>query len=105
MFLERGVFDTFPAEWIGVMPFTNWESLAIFGIIAFGIGNAVASAYGFLKKDKKIFMATIFMGVLLLLCAFSPVLLVGEWYLPTIQFLLAGSIQIILGLLGLAIRR
>lgn len=62
MFLERGVFDTFPKEWTGVLPFNNWASLALFGIIVFGFGNGIASTYGFLKKDNKIFIITFTMG-------------------------------------------
>ncbi|MET3658055.1 hypothetical protein [Sporosarcina psychrophila] len=54
MFLERGAFDTFPQEWIGVLPFNNWASLALFGMIVFGIGNGIASTYGFKNNDKKI---------------------------------------------------
>ncbi|WP_019243958.1 hypothetical protein [Bacillus massilioanorexius] len=46
------------------MPFNNWASLALFRMIIFGIGNAIASTYGFIKKDKKIFTMTFTMGAL-----------------------------------------
>ena len=87
MFLERGVFDTFPQEWLGVLPFNNWASLALFGMIVFGIGNGIASIYGFIKKDKKIFTMTFTMGALFFFCTVIPTILLGEWYLPTSAFL------------------
>ena len=100
MFLERGVFDTFPQEWIGILPFNNWASLALFGIIIFGIGNGIASTYGFIKKDKKIFIITFTMGGLFFLCIIIPTILLGEWYLPTSALFVLSIIQILLGLIG-----
>lgn len=101
MFLKKGIFSAFPQEWIGQMPFSSWASLALFGIIIFGIGNAVAFAYGFIKKNKKVFILSIGMGSLLLLCAALPIVLLGEWYLPTAYFFILSSIQLVLGLVGL----
>ncbi|KGR90130.1 hypothetical protein CD30_13340 [Ureibacillus massiliensis 4400831 = CIP 108448 = CCUG 49529] len=100
MFLERGVFHTFPQEWIGVMPFNNWSSLALFGVIVFGIGNGIASTYGFIKKDNKIFTITFTMGALFFLCTVIPTIILGEWYLPTSAFFVLSLIQILLGLFG-----
>ena len=100
MFLERGVFDTFPQEWIGILPFNNWASLALFGIIVFGIGNGIASTYGFVKKDKTIFIITFTMGALFFLCTIIPTILLGEWYLPTSALFVLSVIQILLGLFG-----
>ena len=100
MFLGRGVFDTFPQEWIGVLPFNNWVSLALFGIIVFGIGNGIASTYGFIEKDKKIFIITFTMGALFFLCTVIPTILLREWYLPTSAFFVLSIIQILLGLFG-----
>ena len=100
MFLERGVFDTFPQEWIGILPFNNWASLALFGIIIFGIGNGIASTYGFIKKDIKIFIITFTMGALFFLCIIIPTILLGEWYLPTSALFVLSIIQILLGLIG-----
>lgn len=100
MFLERGVFDTFPQEWTGVLPFNNWGSLALFGIIIFGFGNGIASTYGFLKKDNKIFIITFTTGALFFLCTVIPTTMLGEWYLPTSAFFVLSIIQMLLGLFG-----
>jgi len=96
-----GSFETFPPEWIGKIPFTNWASLALFGIIVFGIGNGFISIYGFMKKDN-IFIMNIIMGALFLLCTVIPTYLLGEWYLPTGIFLILSLIQLFIGLIGLA---
>ena len=103
MLLGRGVFDTFPPEWIGKLPFNSWASLALFGMIIFGVGNAFASIWGFIKKEKIIFIMTFTMGALLFFCTFISTRLVGEWYLPTGQLLIFSIIQISLGLVGLVI--
>ncbi len=103
MLLGRGVFDTFPPEWIGKLPFNSWASLALFGMIIFGSGNAFASIWGFIKKDIKIFIMTITMGALFFFCTVISTMLVGEWYLPTGQFLILSSIQILLGVVGFVI--
>ena len=100
MFLERGVFETFPQEWIGVLPFNNWASLALFGIIVFGIGNGITSTYGFIKKDNNIFIITLTMGALFFFCTVIPTNLLGEWYLPTSAFFILSLIQILLSLFG-----
>ena len=94
MFLERGAFDIFPQEWIGVLPFNNWASLALFGMIVFGIGNGIASTYGFIKKDKKTFTITFTMGALFFFCTVIPTILLGEWYLPTSALFVLSLIQI-----------
>ncbi|WP_455661321.1 hypothetical protein [Pradoshia sp.] len=102
MFLGKGGFDTFPPEWIGTLPFTNWASLGLFGILVFGLGNAFASIYGFIKKGK-IFMMTITMGALFFLCTVIPTYLVGEWYLPTGIILILSLIRLFLGMLDLIV--
>ena len=101
MIFDKGAFDTWPPEWIGKIPFTSWVSLGLFGIIVFGIGNGIASTYGFIKKDNKIYLITITMGVLFFSCTALSRILLGEWYLPTSGFLLFSTIQILLGLVGL----
>ena len=100
IFLERGAFDTFPQEWIGILPFTNSASLAFFGMTVFGIGNGIASIYSFKKNDIKKFTMTLTMGALFFFCTVIPTILLGEWYLPTSAFFVLSLIQILLGLFG-----
>lgn len=96
-----GVFVEFPPEWVGVMPFTSWSALAIYGMIVFGIGNAVAAAYGFMKKTRVFFVANLGLGILLSLSAALPIVLLGEWYLPLVFFFVLSFMQIVLGLYGI----
>ena len=100
MISNEGIFESFPEEWAGKLPFSDWMSLALFGMIVFGIGNGGASVYGFIKKDKTIFTLALVMGALFLFCIISPTVLLGEWYLPTAQFLIAAIIQLLLGASG-----
>lgn len=100
MLAGRGVFDTFPPEWKGVMPFNSWASLALFGIIVFGIGNAAAAIYGFRRNNKNIFIITTMMGALFFLCTIIPTMLAGEWYLPMSMLAALSVIQLLLGFLG-----
>ncbi|MFD1030155.1 hypothetical protein [Metaplanococcus flavidus] len=100
-----GIFADFPPEWVGVMPFNSWMSLALFGMIVFGLGNAGAAIYGFMKKDQKLFVLVIFLGALCFLCAALPIILLGEWYLPLIQLFLASALQMALGFIGLIAKK
>lgn len=101
MFLGKGAFAGFPPEWIGIMPFSSWNSLALFGMIVFGIGNAGVGVYGLLKKSQKVFLLSIILGTWLFLAAELPIILMGEWYLPLVFLFLASAIQILLGVIGL----
>lgn len=95
-----GVFVEFPPEWAGVMPFSSWSALAMYGMIVFGIGNAVAAVYGFLRKTRKFSVANLCLGVLLFSSAALPVVLLDEWYLPLVFFFALSFIQLALGLYG-----
>ncbi|NIK12601.1 hypothetical protein [Alkalibacillus almallahensis] len=105
MLSGEGVFETFPPEWVGRMPFNSWESLAIMGMVIFGVGNAVISLYGFMKKDHKLFILTFTWGLLLFLSAIMPIMLIGEWYLPALQIWLLSLMQLILGFIGIVSKR
>lgn len=100
MLLGRDLFEEFPPEWIGVLPFDNWAVLALFGIIVFGIGNGLAATYGFIKQDKKICIMTFAMGTLLFLSIVIPTVVLGEWYLPTSEMFVLSIIQLLLGIFG-----
>lgn len=96
-----GIFVEFPPEWVGVMPFNSWTTLAVFGMIVFGVGNAIAALYGFRKKNPKLFLFTISLGILLFCSAAMPIVLLGDWYLPLIYFFALSFMQISFGLFGM----
>ena len=103
MIAGKGAFDTYPPEWIGILPFHSWMGFALFGMIIFGFGNGIASIYGLRKKDKKNYTMTFTMGILFCFATVISTILIDEWLLPTGVFLLLSIIQIALGLLGLVI--
>lgn len=105
MLSGSGIFSVFPKEWAGKVPFHNWESLALFAIILFGLGNAIVSIYGFKKRDTRLFILTIVMGALFFFCTMMQIILLKEWYLATLEFLLFSLIQILLGSLGLVTKK
>lgn len=100
-----GIFADFPSEWVGVMPFTSWASLAWFGMIVFGVANAVTGIYGLRKNNNAVFVLAIILGALCFLCAALPIILLGEWYLPIVQLFLTSGIQILLGITGLIVHK
>lgn len=101
MLLGTGSFASFPQEWLGKVPFNNWIIVAFFTILLFGIGNAVASLYGFMKRENQVFIITIIMGSLFFLCIVTQIILLKEWYLATVEFLFLSVIQIFIGSFGL----
>lgn len=103
MIAGKGAFDTYPSEWIGVLPFHSWKSIALFGMIIFGVGNGITAIYGFRKKDTKIYTMSFTMGVLFCLATVIATILINEWLLPTSFFLVLSILQISLGLLGFVI--
>lgn len=96
-----GIFVEFPPEWVGVMPFSSWTALAVFGMIVFGVGNAIAAIYGFTKKNPKLFLLTISFGILLFCSAAMPIVLLGDWYLPLVYFFALSFTQLSIGLFGM----
>lgn len=96
-----GIFVEFPPEWVGVMPFSSWTTLAAFGMTVFGGGNAIAAIYGFTKKNPKLFLFTISFGILLFCSAAMPIVLLGEWYLPLVYFFALSFVQLFIGLFGM----
>lgn len=101
MLLKKGVFASFPNEWTTYVLFNNWIMLALFLIILFGIGNEFAFLNGLLKKERKLYYLTMIMGILLVLSTVIQVFVLKEWFLPTVEFLFIGLIQILLGLFGI----
>lgn len=100
MLSGQGMFAEFPPEWSGVMPFGSWTALALFGMIVFGLGNAIAAFYGFFRKNRGIYVPAIILGALCFGGALMPAVLLGEWYLPTVYLFMAGTLQVLLGVTG-----
>jgi len=97
MIISRyGIFaEEFPKEFLSVLPFDSWLIPGIISIIVFGIGNIIAFIFSFLKKDNPRSLSLI-MGSILLICMVLQVIILREWYLATVQFIVLSIVQIAL---------
>lgn len=93
---KEGVFMEYPKEWISKAPFESWVVPGIIAIVVFGLGNIIAAICSFRKaKIGSWFISTI-MGLIFFISLFIQVIVLGEWYLATIEFLVLSIIQIFL---------
>ncbi|HCX62056.1 hypothetical protein [Sedimentibacter sp.] len=91
-----GIFaEEFPKEFLSVLPFDSWFIPGIISIIVFGIGNIIAFIFSFLKKDNPHSLSLI-MGSILFICMVLQVIILREWYLATVQFIVLSIVQIAL---------
>ena len=90
-----GKFTEYPSEWLTRVPFTNWFYPGIIAIVIFGIGNFIAVIFCLTKNNKYIIVSAV-MGAILLLSLLISILVLGNIYLATIEFIVLGIIQLIL---------
>lgn len=94
------IFREYPKEWLGKVPFTSWVAPGIIAIAVFGLGNVLAAASCFQKAGGKPLTMSAVMGAVFFIGLVAQVLILGDWYIATIEFLLLSVIQ--LGLCGFA---
>lgn len=92
-------FDTYPAEWLGRMPFTSWLPIGMLAIAVFGLGNLLAAVFTIEGHDRRSALCSAVLGALLILGITAQYLAVGAMYLPGAEFILLGFLQI--GLAGI----
>jgi hypothetical protein len=98
VYTEYGVFDQYPEEWVGVLPFHNWIIPGILAIIIFGIGNMIASVLCFLEKFMRYWVASAVMGGVLLLTMLFLSIILKEYYLATLELILLAMLQLLLSI-------
>lgn len=91
-----GVFSNYPSEWILLLPFKNWIIPGILTISIFGIGNIIAAFFSFRQKGNRSWFISALMGGIFLVLVVMQVLLLGEYYLATFEFLIFSILQLIL---------
>lgn len=97
MLLGKGVFNEFPKEWLSNTPFNSWTVIGLIILVVFGIGNIVASGNILFKNDtNKSWVMSAVMGGVLLLTLIAQIVILGEWYMATVQFLVLSLIQLVL---------
>ncbi|KAB3530014.1 hypothetical protein [Alkaliphilus serpentinus] len=94
----NGIFAEYPQEWFGKIPFSSWLSLGIIGVILFGLGNAIAAIFCLKENSNKPWLMSIIMGSIFLITLLYQRMMLGEWYLATLQFLILSVIQLLLSL-------
>lgn len=87
------IFEEYPNEWISKTPFESWFIIGIIIILLFGVGNIVAAILSFNKS----YIFSVIMGAILFISLLAQVVVLGEWYLATIEFLILSIIQLFLG--------
>lgn len=90
-----GIFaEGFPKEFSDVLPFNSWVVPGVIFIIVFGVGNIVAFIYSFIKEDAH--KLSLIMGCLTLFSIIMQIIILGERFLATDQFITLSIIQIAL---------
>jgi hypothetical protein len=93
---NSGIFAEYPKEWLTILPFKSWVIPGIIAIAVFGIGNIISAVFSFTKESNKSWAMSIAMGVIFFVFTVAQVIILGEWYMATIQFFILSIIQICL---------
>ncbi|MBU3155469.1 hypothetical protein [Clostridium estertheticum] len=91
-----GIFTQYPKEWLSKVPFDNWIVPGIITIVLFGMGNIIAAILSFKKGNGKFWVTSAIMGGLLFLSIIIQVIVLREWYMATVEFLILSIIQLCL---------
>ncbi|QOX65901.1 hypothetical protein FRZ06_10305 [Anoxybacterium hadale] len=98
MVSSKMVFSVFPREWILKVPFESWFVPGIIAIVVFGVGNLMAAFFSFKKNSNRPWLFSAFMGGIFFISILFQVIILGEWYLATLEFLIFSILQISLSI-------
>ncbi len=90
---NQGVFAEYPRDWLMKLPFDSWVVPGVISIVVFGLGNIVAAVLCFYDTNKA-WLVSIVMGTILCVSAVLQVMVLGEWYLATLQLFILGMVQL-----------
>ena len=93
---NNGIFIEYPKEWLSKVPFESWVIPGIIAIVLFGLGNIIAAIFSFRKENNKSWFVSAIMGGILFISLVAQVIILGEWYLATAEFLILSIIQLCL---------
>lgn len=93
---NKGMFIEYPKEWLAKVPFENWVIPGIIAIVLFGLGNIIAAIFVFTMKNRNVWLMSAIMGGILFISLVSQIIILGESYLSTVEFLILSVIQICL---------
>lgn len=93
---SKGVFIEYPNEWLSKVPFESWVPPGIIAIILFGLGNIIAAILSFRVKNKNSWFMSGIMGGIFFISLVSQIIILREWYLATVIFMILSVIQLCL---------
>lgn len=93
---SNGIFIDYPKEWLSKVPFESWFIPGIIAIVVFGLGNIIAAIFSFRNENDKSWVWSAIMGGIFFISLVFQVIILGEGYLATIEFLVLSIIQLCL---------
>lgn len=93
---SNGIFIDYPKEWLFKVPFESWLIPGIIAIIVFGLGNIIAAIFSLRNQNDKSCVWSAIMGGIFFISLIFQVIILGEWYLATVEFLVFSIIQLCL---------
>ena len=93
---SEGIFIEYPKEWLSKVPFEGWVTPGIIVIVVFGLGNIIAAIFSFRKRNSRSWVMSAVMGVIFIMSLIAQVVILGEMYLATVEFMLLSIIQLCL---------
>lgn len=97
-----GKLGEYPSEWLAKVPFKSWVLPGVLVIILYGIGNLIAAILSLYMNNKGL-IASFIMGTIFLISLLASIIILGEVYLATVEFIILSIIQILLALFTLKI--
>ncbi|WP_010530223.1 hypothetical protein [Lentibacillus jeotgali] len=92
---SAGIFVEYPELWASGLPFNSWVTPGALAIVTFGLGNILA-AFFTMKKGHSSWAVSAIMGGFFCVSLICQVIILGEIYLATIEFLVLSIIQLCL---------
>jgi NADH:ubiquinone oxidoreductase subunit 6 (subunit J) len=93
---NKGILAQYPKEWLTKVPFKSFVIPGIIAILLFGLGNVIAAIFSFKKENKNSWFMSSIMGGLLFMSLIFQVLILGELYLATVEFMILSIFQLCL---------
>lgn len=93
---STGIFAEYPKAWLTKVPFESWVIPGIIAILIFGLGNIISALLVFRKNGNTSWKMSALMGGVFLMSIVAQILVLGEWYMATVQFLILSIIQLLL---------
>jgi hypothetical protein len=92
----QGVFIEYPKEWLSKFPFVNWVIPGIIVIVIFGLGNIVAATFSLRKDNNESWIISMIMGGIFFISLVAQVIILGEWYMATVELFVLSIVQLCL---------